>query len=103
MFLSDSGFIWLRVDAEQNRAFFNQLVRHDFDTRDDSADCRDDWRRNKKFPRHVGVGMVVVHQQDQSADENRPTQRGGRNRPFVERDFEDFEDDNTDGRICKEE
>ena len=99
LFLPHDGFVRFRVDAEQNCAFFNQLIRRDVDADDNAADTRHDRRRHEKLARHVGVGVVVVHQQDQRADDDDAAKHRSRHRPLVERQLENLEDGNADCRV----
>ncbi|MNW67805.1 hypothetical protein D3C74_464520 [compost metagenome] len=49
--------------------------------------------------RQLGIGVVVVHQDDEGADDEDTAEHGGRYSPLVERDLEDLENPYTDGRI----
>jgi hypothetical protein len=46
--------------------------------------------------------MEISHSHEQGTDHHNTTQYGRRNRPFVDRDLKDFEDDPTEGDIGQE-
>ena len=101
LFLPHDGRVGFGINAKQHRAFFNGHVGFDLDFDHDPADGRNNRRGNEKFARYVGIGVVVVHQQDQRPKENSAPQSRRWHRPLGQRNLEHFEYDNTDGRVSE--
>jgi hypothetical protein len=66
--------------------FFTGWLGCDRDVGDPALDQGHDRGGDIIVASHLGVGVVVVHQHDECADDDDATQYGGRHGPLVERD-----------------
>ncbi|MNZ39587.1 hypothetical protein D3C78_570850 [compost metagenome] len=92
-----------RIDAEQHVAFLQRLVGLYRHLDHLAGNHRDHRRRDEVAAGHLRVGVVVVHGEDQRADQHHPAEYGGGHRPFVQRDAEDLEDGDAEGGVGEDE
>ncbi|MNV38739.1 hypothetical protein D3C71_1303010 [compost metagenome] len=92
-----------RVDAKQHIAFFQGLVGLHRYIDHLAADHGYHRNRYEIGTRHLGVGVVVVHRENQRADNHDPAQHRRGHRPFVQGDAEDLEDGYAESGIRQNE
>ena len=92
-----------RIDAKQHLALFHDAVALHRHLNHHPADCRHDGRADEVAARHLGIGMVVVHQEDQATDQHDAAEDRGRYGPLVQRNLEDLEDGHADGGVGQDQ
>ena len=102
LFLPNDRLVRFGINSKEHGAFLDHHICIDVHALYDAPDCRDDGCRDEKFSRHVGVGVVVVHYQNQCPNKDDPSKCGGWHRPLVEWHFKDFEDCYADCRVRQE-